>query len=161
YVRVFPDCNGNGINDTTDIANATSVDCDANHIPDECQPDLVCGPSLMYASSTPAAACSVGGPGGTNGAVDPGEDVALTVSLKNNGIVNLTNVSAILSTSTPGVTVTRAAAAFPDLPTHGAVSSTAPSYAFTVGTGVACGSLIDFTLAASADQGSWTRTFSV
>jgi subtilisin-like proprotein convertase family protein len=161
YVRVFPDCNANGVYDETDIANATSVDCDANHVPDECQPDLVCGPSLLYASSTPAGACSAGGPGGGNGAVDPGEDVVLTVALRNNGIVNLTNVSAILSTSTPGVTVTRAAAAFPDLPTHGVVSSTAPSFAFTVGTGVACGSLIDFTIVASAGQGAWTRTFSV
>jgi subtilisin-like proprotein convertase family protein len=160
YVRVFPDCNGNGIYDETDIANATSGDCDANHVPDECQ-DLVCGPSLAYASNNAAGTCPAGGPGGGNGAVDPGEDVALTVTLKNNGIVNLTNVSAILSTSTPGVTVTRAAAAFPNLPTHGVASSTAPSFAFTVGTGVACGSLIDFTIAASADQGSWTRTFTV
>jgi subtilisin-like proprotein convertase family protein len=161
YVRVFPDCNANGINDATDLTNATSLDCDQNHIPDECQPDLVCGPSLIYASSTAAGGCSVGGAGGGNGAVDPGEDVVLTVALRNNGIVNLTNVSAILSTSTPGVTVTRAAAAFPDVPTHGVASSSAPSFAFTVGTGVTCGSMIDFTIVASADQGAWTRTFSV
>jgi subtilisin-like proprotein convertase family protein len=161
YVRVFPDCNANGIYDVTDIANATSLDCDSNHIPDECQTDLVCGPSLLFASSTSAGACPAGGPGGGNGAVDPGEDVALTVALRNNGIVNLTNVSAILSSSTPGVTVTRAAAAFPDLPTHGVASSNAPSFAYTVGTGVACGSMIDFTIVASADQGAWTRTFSV
>src|SRR6185369_8472786 len=45
YVRVFPDCNANGVSDVTDIAVATSLDCDANHVPDECQPAPVCGPS--------------------------------------------------------------------------------------------------------------------
>ena len=104
---------------------------------------------------------SNGGTGGGNGAVDPGEDVVLTVALRNDGTLNLTNVSATLSTSTPGVTVTRASATFPDVPTHGVASSNAPSYAYTVGTGVPCGTNIEFTIAATAAQGSWTRAFSV
>ena len=33
------DCNGNGIPDATDLAGATSDDCDANSVPDECQAD--------------------------------------------------------------------------------------------------------------------------
>jgi hypothetical protein len=37
YLRVFPDCNGNAISDVTDLANGIGVDCDANHIPDQCQ----------------------------------------------------------------------------------------------------------------------------
>ncbi len=37
HLRVFPDCNNNGIPDETDIANMTSVDCDASRVPDECQ----------------------------------------------------------------------------------------------------------------------------
>lgn len=32
----FPDCNGNGIDDALDIANATSADCDGDLVPDEC-----------------------------------------------------------------------------------------------------------------------------
>jgi subtilisin-like proprotein convertase family protein len=159
YVRVFPDCNGNGISDVTDIAAATSLDCDGNHIPDECQPAPACGPSLAFASSTSADACSAGGAGGGNGAVDPGEDVVLTAALRNDGTVNLTNVSAILSTTTSGVTVTRAAATFPDIPAHGVASSNAPHFAYTVGTAVPCGTSIDFTIAATAAQGSWTRGF--
>ncbi len=39
YTCPVVDCNGNGINDATDIANATSADCDGNGIPDECQID--------------------------------------------------------------------------------------------------------------------------
>ena len=46
YVRLFPDCNHNGISDETDVAHATSPDCDGNHVPDECQAlgvDPLCG----------------------------------------------------------------------------------------------------------------------
>jgi len=41
YVRVFPDCNGNGVSDVTDLAGA-SLDCDADHVPDECQAAPAC-----------------------------------------------------------------------------------------------------------------------
>ncbi|RMF74965.1 MAG: hypothetical protein D6744_13990, partial [Planctomycetota bacterium] len=34
-----PDCNGNGVADDQDIAGGTSADCDADGVPDECQPD--------------------------------------------------------------------------------------------------------------------------
>ncbi len=33
------DCNGNGVDDATDIANGTSEDCNGNGIPDECEAD--------------------------------------------------------------------------------------------------------------------------
>lgn len=36
-IEYFSDCNGNGILDSTDIANGTSADTDANGIPDECE----------------------------------------------------------------------------------------------------------------------------
>lgn len=160
YLRVFPDCNANGVSDVTDVAAAASVDCDANHVPDECEA-TVCGPSLIFASSSPAAACSVGGPGNSNGAVDPGEDVALPVLLRNDGTVSLTNVSATVSTSTPGVTVTRSAATYPDIASHASSSSNTPHFAFNVGTAFPCGGMIDFTVAATSAQGSWVRAFSV
>jgi hypothetical protein len=35
------DCNGNGVPDSTDIANMTSLDCDSNGVPDECQPPVM------------------------------------------------------------------------------------------------------------------------
>jgi hypothetical protein len=41
YVRVFPDCNHNGISDEFDVAHGTSPDCDRNHVPDECQVSVV------------------------------------------------------------------------------------------------------------------------
>ncbi len=36
-VPAAPDCNGNGTPDAQDIANAASVDCNANDVPDECE----------------------------------------------------------------------------------------------------------------------------
>jgi hypothetical protein len=39
YIRLFPDCNENGISDVTDIAGA-SADCNGNRIPDECEADV-------------------------------------------------------------------------------------------------------------------------
>lgn len=38
FLRVG-DCNGNGRHDGRDIALATSADCNANRVPDECEPD--------------------------------------------------------------------------------------------------------------------------
>lgn len=39
YNPPIVDCNGNLIEDAVDIANGTSLDCDHNGVPDECQPD--------------------------------------------------------------------------------------------------------------------------
>ena len=41
HIRLFPDCNGNGISDVTDLQGA-SVDCNANKLPDECESAPVC-----------------------------------------------------------------------------------------------------------------------
>ncbi|MCA9309948.1 MAG: PQQ-dependent sugar dehydrogenase, partial [Phycisphaerales bacterium] len=46
------DCNNNGIDDATDIANGTSEDCNANGIPDECES---AGGLKSYTSSPNAA----------------------------------------------------------------------------------------------------------
>jgi hypothetical protein len=42
YLRLFPDCNGNARSDVTDIALHTSLDCNLNQIPDECEAAPVC-----------------------------------------------------------------------------------------------------------------------
>jgi hypothetical protein len=42
YVRLFPDCNGNGISDVTDLAGHSSFDCNLNHVPDECETSVAC-----------------------------------------------------------------------------------------------------------------------
>jgi len=42
YVRLFPDCNGNGLSDVTDLAGHASLDCNLDHVPDECQTAPAC-----------------------------------------------------------------------------------------------------------------------
>jgi len=44
YIRLFPDCNGNGVADASDI-HGSSADCNSNYIPDECETGVECGPS--------------------------------------------------------------------------------------------------------------------
>jgi hypothetical protein len=72
YVRVFPDCNGNGIADADDIASQTSRDCNQNNIPDECETAPVC----LGAGSVPD-----GGPvPGTPLTIDKGAGSAIVLS---------------------------------------------------------------------------------
>jgi hypothetical protein len=39
YVRLVPDCNGNGVLDWLDADDGESPDCNINHYPDECESD--------------------------------------------------------------------------------------------------------------------------
>ena len=58
YVRLFPDCNGNGISDVTDITTHASQDCNASHIPDECET----APACIGAGSVPDGGTVPGAP---------------------------------------------------------------------------------------------------
>lgn len=51
YVRVFPDCNGNGVSDVEDTAG-TSPDCNGNFIPDECEESTGCFASGVVPDGT-------------------------------------------------------------------------------------------------------------
>jgi len=42
YVRLTPDCNGNGTADEIDVFDGVSEDCNGNLTPDECEPDEDC-----------------------------------------------------------------------------------------------------------------------
>ncbi len=120
-----------------------------------------CGVSAVHEDETPTDGCSGTGAGGANGNVEPGEDVVLPVTLRNDGTTALTGIVTTLSTGTPGVTVTRAAAGYPDLAIGATAASSPPHFAFTVGTEVACGSTIDFQLGGVANEGAFGDTFSL
>ena len=53
--------------------------------------------------------------GDVGGVLDAGEDATMTVQLRNDGVNGATAISATLSSSTPGVTITQASSAYPDL----------------------------------------------
>lgn len=121
-----------------------------------------CGPSAVYQSFSVAAdACAAGGPGDGNGIVDRGEEVTLPVVVRNNGSVDLTGISATLTTAPPDVYVTRPSAAYPDLPVNQTAPSLAPHFAFIAGQGVPCGGEIAFVLTVHTAQGSFSSPFTV
>jgi len=66
YLRIAPDCNGNGIHDATDLMNGTSLDCNANGVLDGCEfvAGFGCSPDLLLADLN----CD----GATNGSDIPG-----------------------------------------------------------------------------------------
>ncbi|UCF81697.1 MAG: hypothetical protein JSV08_04595, partial [Acidobacteriota bacterium] len=83
--------------------------------------------------------------GNADGAVDPGETIDLNVTVQNTGGADAFNVSGVLSTTTPGITIPINSASFPDIPT-GLTGVSLTPLQFVVGAGVPCGTLIDFTL---------------
>ena len=106
-----------------------------------------CVPTLERQSHSFTDACSGTGSGVGNGYVDPGEDITVPVTLENTGMQDATNVSATLSTVTPGITVTTATAIFPNIAANGGTGlSDSPHFVYRVDPSVACGTVINFNL---------------
>lgn len=87
-------------------------------------------------------------PGNGNGIIDPGEGASVTIQLKNTfGVVNATGITAVLTTITPGVTITQpAVSAFPDLAAGSGIGSNLSPFTFTVASDAPCALNIEFTL---------------
>ncbi|HEX6834877.1 MAG TPA: proprotein convertase P-domain-containing protein, partial [Rudaea sp.] len=77
--------------------------------------------------------------------IEPNETWNLAVALTNIGGATATAIGATLSTSTPGVTITTAAATWDDLAPGASGNAHAP-FAFRVDSDAACGATIDFAL---------------
>jgi len=120
-----------------------------------------CGAHVSYASHEYTEACSGTGSGGGDGVVSAGEDVVLPVTLRNDGTDPTTGISAVLTTVTPGVTVTRSYASYPDLAPGESAASLSEAFSFTVGTEVPCGTPIAFELQTFTNEGAWTDAFGV
>ncbi|MFC2173590.1 metallophosphoesterase [Acidobacteriota bacterium] len=93
--------------------------------------------------------CSLGGAGDQNGVVEPGETAILSVTLANDGWESLTEVRAVLSSITPGVSFApgRDASTYPDLAPRQS-SGGDSDFEFHVDPGqVGCGAVLEFQLA--------------
>ncbi|MDQ3252867.1 MAG: PA14 domain-containing protein, partial [Acidobacteriota bacterium] len=77
--------------------------------------------------------------------IEPGESGALSVQVVNNGAATATDVSATLTSSTPGVTITQATSTYPDIPPAGSAVNTTP-FTFSLAADAPCGLLVNFTL---------------
>lgn len=120
-----------------------------------------CTATLEHFSNGITDDCSAAGIGDGDGNVDPGENVVLQITAKNAGLQDATGVSATLSTTTPGITITDNSATFPTIPALGTVSSDPPHFAFTVDPTAPCGTFIDFTIDYISNEGNFSDNFTV
>ncbi len=95
--------------------------------------------------------------GNGNGAVEPGEAAHVNFSLSNGTQSASSGVTGTLTSATPGVTVTKGSASWPDIaPGEGAMAQ--EPFAVNLASSVTCGSNFALDLAAASSQGSTTIT---
>jgi hypothetical protein len=119
-----------------------------------------CAATLQYFSNTITDDCPAGGTGDGDGVVDPGETIDMIITTENVGLSGATGISATLSTTTPGVTITTNNSTYPDIPAGGFAPSN-NAFRFDVSATVTCGTLIQFTIDYTANEGTWSDTFTV
>jgi len=118
------------------------------------------GPPPEHVSHTTSDRCAASPSAPGDGVVTPGEDAALAVALGLEAPF-AAPVTATLSTTTPGVTVTRPFASFSTPSGPGAARSQTPHFAFTVDEAVPCGASLDFDLAVVAGSARSVRHLSI
>ncbi|HEV8434004.1 MAG TPA: hypothetical protein VGR95_11375, partial [Thermoanaerobaculia bacterium] len=98
--------------------------------------------------------------GNNNGVVNKNECVNLNVTLKNNGCANESAISAVLSTTTAGVTVSQTTSAYPDMAIDASGTNSVP---FTIQTSnsFVCGTTISLTLNVTYASGNKSIGISV
>ena len=114
---------------------------------------LTGSPSMAFQS-----AAVFGGNG--NGVIDGNECDNLNVTIQNIGCLTGTGISATLSTSTPGVTVTQPNSNYPNVNENGSATNTLP-FTIVTSSSYACGTPINFTLNVTTAQGPFTINFSM
>ena len=87
-----------------------------------------------------------------NGLIEPNECNDLTVTLSNTGTATATAVSAVLSTSTPNVTISQPNASFADIPAGQSRSNTT-AFQISTGSALVCFTNIDLTLTVTYSGG--------
>ena len=139
----------NGVNGQVVVASSTTT------VPDI---PLTPVPNLVYNANMVVD----GGPGGNgNGYPEPGESgVQLYVNLLNNGAGTSTGVSAVLSSPTPGVSVTQNTSTYPDIPA-GEVRDNNTAYVISLDPQMPCGAILDFQLDVTTNEGNYTFYFSI
>ena len=90
--------------------------------------------------------------------VENNETWSLTVPLTNNGGAGATAISAVLTTSTPGITIVSGNSTYPDL-AIGATANNSVPYSFHVTGAASCGSTINFSLTVTYSGGASPQTF--
>lgn len=99
--------------------------------------------------------------GNNDGVIDPGETINLTVELENTGNGGAGTTTAVLSTTTTGITVTAANGSYGTIGALTTKSNSSP-YTFTVAGTVATSTTIQFALnVTTASAGTFSRQFTL
>ena len=98
-----------------------------------------------------------GGNGDT--VINANECNSLVVDVKNGGCAGATNVSAVLSTTTPGVSIEQPNSPYPNVPHGNSATNTVP-FEFSTSPTFVCGTTINFTLTITTAEGVFVTNFS-
>jgi hypothetical protein len=98
--------------------------------------------------------------GNHNGVINSNECVNLNFPLENNGCATERQISATLTTTTPGVTVTQGSSSYPNLAIDASGVNATP-FQIQTSNSFACGTNIDFNLNLTYASGNKVVTFSV
>jgi len=99
--------------------------------------------------------------GNNNGYPEPGErDIQLWEGLLNSGAITATQVTARLTSLTPGVTVTAVSSPYPDIAAGEIMTNTSP-FLFSLDNSLACGTDLDFQKTITSSEGIYTDTFTL
>src|SRR5215510_7981750 len=115
------------------------------------------GDALSPSDCLSVNSTSVSG-GNGNAVIDRNECNSLNVTLTNMGCGDLTGVSAVLSTSTPGVVISQPNSPYPNIAVGANGTNTVP-FGVSTSSSFACGP-INLVLTLSSDQGTFTVNFS-
>ena len=122
-----------------------------------------CGFQLDLQSFTPNDTCSGTGAGDGDGMPDPGEDVAIPVTLLNSGSQEAQQISCTLTSTSPWVTITRGSATFPDILPGGQGISYPDHLGFRVNSATPCNTVLEFSLHVECwqDLTGWDQAFTL
>jgi hypothetical protein len=98
--------------------------------------------------------------GNGNGVIERNECNNLNVTIKNDGCLTGSNVSAVLSSSTPGVTITQPNSPYPNTAENATSTNTVP-FSVSTSNSFVCGTTISFTLTVTFTGGSSTFSFTL
>lgn len=128
-------------------------------VPAPCTPcvDAPPQPDLQLQPCVATDACAAGGAGDGDGDLAPGETATLSLGLDNAGAGDATGISAVVTTTTPGVTIIQGATTFGDIAAGGSGVG-ATQIELQLAGSVPCGSNVDLSVEITTDQGTFTRT---
>ncbi|HEX4946898.1 MAG TPA: S8 family serine peptidase [Blastocatellia bacterium] len=101
------------------------------------------------ANPMPGTIASTVTSGDADAFIEPCEAAALTIPINNLGLVNATNVTATLTSATPGVVITQGTSTYPNIAGNGGTQNNATPFQFVLSCNATCGTVIQFTLTVS------------